>query len=62
MPHPGRPATADDMQPVYGGVLAVWPPWVSDLRGAPSDHDIADKTPGRLATALTGVFNDDSPE
>lgn len=47
-------STRDDMETLYGDVLAVWAPWATDLRGAPIDsgHHMAEEAPGPLATRL----------
>jgi haloacetate dehalogenase len=46
--------TRDDMEDLYGDPLAVWQPWVDDLRGAPieSGHHVAEENPAALVTAL----------
>lgn len=48
----------DDMQELYGDVLAVWRPWVTDLRGAVIDsgHHMAEDAPGQLAQELTAFL------
>ncbi len=53
---------ADDMQALYGDVLAVWRPWARDLRGVaiPSDHHMAEEAPDQIAAALMG-FLDSQP-
>jgi haloacetate dehalogenase len=47
-------ATEDDMEELYGDVLAVWRPWAADLRGAPiaSGHHMAEEAPDELAATL----------
>jgi len=47
-------STRDDMESLYGDVLAVWEPWTTDLRGAPIDsgHHMAEEAPGPLADQL----------
>lgn len=52
----------DDMQELYGDVLAVWRPWVTDLRGAVIDsgHHMAEDAPGQLAQELTAFLLADS--
>ncbi|WP_422774791.1 alpha/beta fold hydrolase [Plantactinospora sp. WMMC1484] len=47
-------STRDDMADLYGDPLAVWRPWVDDLRGAPieSGHHVAEENPEGLAAAL----------
>jgi haloacetate dehalogenase len=53
-------ATRDDLEDLYGDVLAVWRPWVRDLGGEPiqSGHHMAEEVPSvladRIATFLTG--------
>jgi haloacetate dehalogenase len=51
-------STADDMQQLYGDVLAVWRPWASDLRGIAitSGHHMAEEAPDQLADALTAFL------
>jgi haloacetate dehalogenase len=53
---------ADDMQELYGDVLAVWRSWAPDLRGVaiPSGHHMAEEAPDQLAAALIG-FLDSQP-
>ncbi len=55
-------STADDMQELYGDVLAVWRPWAPDLRGVaiPSGHHMAEEAPDQLAAALID-FLDSQP-
>jgi haloacetate dehalogenase len=47
-------ATQDDMEELYGDVLAVWRPWADDLTGAPieSGHHMAEEAPGPLAEQI----------
>ncbi len=47
-------ATRDDMEELYGDVLAVWRPWTDDLTGAPieSGHHLAEEAPGPLAEQI----------
>lgn len=47
-------STRDDMEDLYGDPLAVWGPWVEDLRGEPieSGHHIAEENPDDLIAAL----------
>ncbi len=56
-------STADDMQDLYGDVLAVWRPWTSDLRGVAitSGHHMAEEAPGELAAALTAFLDPNGP-
>lgn len=48
----------DDMQDLYGDVLAVWQPWAEDLPGQPitSGHHIAEDAPEALSAALISHF------
>jgi haloacetate dehalogenase len=48
-------SSRDDMEQLYGDVLAIWKPWTHDLRGGPIDsgHHIAEEAPETLAQALT---------
>jgi haloacetate dehalogenase len=47
-------STRDDMEALYGDVLAVWRPWAPDLRGGPieSGHHMAEDAPEQLAATL----------
>lgn len=47
-------STRDDMEELYDDPVAVWQPWVDDLRAAPieSGHHMAEENPAALATAL----------
>ncbi len=47
-------STDDDLESLYGDVLAVWQPWALDLRGLPirSGHHMAEDAPEDLAAAL----------
>jgi haloacetate dehalogenase len=47
-------ALRDDLQDLYGDVLAVWRPWAADLRGRGIDcgHHIAEEAPQELAEEL----------
>ncbi|WP_420595175.1 alpha/beta fold hydrolase [Deinococcus sp.] len=44
----------DDLQDLYGDVLAVWEPWTTNLRGHALDsgHHMAEEVPEELAAAL----------
>jgi haloacetate dehalogenase len=46
--------TRDDMEALYGDVLAVWRPWATDLSGGPieSGHHAAEEAPGPLAEQI----------
>lgn len=48
-------STRDDLEELYGDVLALWRPWAADLRGAPinSGHHMAEEAPERLAAELS---------
>jgi haloacetate dehalogenase len=48
------------MQDLYGDPLAVWQPWVDDLRGASIDsgHHVAEENPSELRTALIDFLNE----
>jgi haloacetate dehalogenase len=47
-------STRDDMAELYGDPVAVWRPWVGDLRGVPIDsgHHMAEENPAAVAAAL----------
>ncbi len=47
-------STDDDMEDLYGDVLAVWRPWAQDLAGVAisSGHHMPEQAPGDLAAAL----------
>ena len=47
-------STRDDMEDLYGDVLAVWRTWATDLRGGPieSGHHVAEEAPEELAAAV----------
>ena len=47
-------ATEDDMEDLYGDVVAVWEPWADDLRGEAiaSGHHMAEDAPHELAGKL----------
>ena len=51
-------ATEDDLEDLYGDVLAVWEPWAEDLRGKPfeSGHHMAEEAPEALAAELLAFF------
>jgi len=48
----------DDLEDLYGDVLAVWRPWAPDLRGAtvPSGHHMAEEAPAELTAALLDLL------
>ncbi|HEU4900086.1 MAG TPA: alpha/beta hydrolase [Actinomycetota bacterium] len=56
-------ATEDDLEALYGDVLAVWRPWAADLRGHPfrSSHHMAEEAPEELAAELLGFLSLVSP-
>ncbi len=47
-------SSRDDLEYLYGDVLAVWQPWAEDLRGGGIDsgHHIAEEAPDELAARL----------
>lgn len=47
-------SSRDDLEELYGDVLAVWRPWAPDLRGGAieSGHHMAEEAPEELAAAL----------
>lgn len=49
----------DDLEELYGDVLAVWRPWAPDLRGRGLDcgHHMAEELPEELARELLGFFS-----
>ena len=49
--------TRDDMEDLYGDVLAVWRPWATDLSGGPieSGHHVAEEAPGPLAEQIAAL-------
>jgi len=49
--------TRDDMEELYGDVLAVWRPWADDVTGAPveSGHHVAEEAPGPLAEQIAAL-------
>jgi haloacetate dehalogenase len=52
-------STRDDLEDLYGDVLAVWQPWADDLRGVAieSGHHMAEEAPDELAAALLAFFS-----
>jgi haloacetate dehalogenase len=50
-------ATRDDLEALYGDVLAVWRPWATDLSGGPisSGHHVAEEAPGPLAEQIAAL-------
>jgi haloacetate dehalogenase len=53
----------DDLEELYGDVLAVWRPWAPDLRGGPieSGHHMAEEAPDALAAALLDFLAGERP-
>ncbi|MEA2498909.1 MAG: haloacetate dehalogenase [Actinomycetota bacterium] len=51
-------AERDDMEDLYGDVLAVWEPWAADLSGRVIDsaHHMAEEAPEDLARELRGFL------
>jgi haloacetate dehalogenase len=54
-------AEQDDMEQIYGDVLAVWRPWVADpgaLRGVGIDagHHVAEEAPREVADAVVAFL------
>jgi haloacetate dehalogenase len=51
-------SSRDDMEDLYGDVLAVWRPWAQDLRGSriESGHHMAEEAPDELAAELISFF------
>ncbi|MFC4057005.1 alpha/beta fold hydrolase [Planomonospora corallina] len=56
-------ATRDDMEELYGDVLAVWRDWAVDVRGGPieSGHHMAEEVPERLAAELRAFLGPGYP-
>lgn len=52
-------STGDDMEDLYGDVLAVWRPWTGRLTGAPidSDHHAAEEAPDAVAGEIIGFLD-----
>ena len=48
----------DDLEQLYGDVLAVWRSWAADVRGGPIDsgHHMAEEAPQELAIRLAAFF------
>jgi haloacetate dehalogenase len=51
-------STRDDMEELYGDVVAIWREWADDVRGVAIDsgHHVAEEAPGELAAALLDFF------
>jgi len=47
-------STRDDMEELYGDVVAIWQAWASDVRGIAIDsgHHVAEEAPDALTAAL----------
>ncbi|MGT2477745.1 alpha/beta fold hydrolase [Paraburkholderia terrae] len=52
-------STKDDLEDLYGDVLAVWQPWTILLEGGPieSGHHMAEEAPHELANQLSHFFS-----
>lgn len=52
-------STHDDMEDLYGDVVAVWRPWADDVRGVAieSGHHMAEENPEQLADVLLTFFS-----
>jgi haloacetate dehalogenase len=48
----------DDLEDLYGDILAVWAPWATDVEGGVIDsgHHVAEEAPEQLVTRLTAFF------
>jgi haloacetate dehalogenase len=51
-------STRDDMEELYGDVVAVWRAWADDVRGIAIDsgHHVAEEAPDALTAALLDFF------
>ena len=51
-------STRDDLEDLYGDVVAIWQAWASDVRGIAIDsgHHVAEEAPGALTAALVEFF------
>jgi haloacetate dehalogenase len=51
-------STRDDMEELYGDVVAVWRDWADDVRGVAVDsgHHVAEEAPQELSAALLEFF------
>jgi haloacetate dehalogenase len=56
-------ARDDDLETLYGDVLAVWQPWATDLSGhqLPCGHHMAEEIPERLANEIAGFLAGEVP-
>jgi haloacetate dehalogenase len=52
-------SSRDDLEYLYGDVLAVWAPWTVDLQGGVIDsgHHVAEEAPEELSARLTAFFS-----
>jgi haloacetate dehalogenase len=52
-------SSRDDLEYLYGDVLAVWSPWAVDVQGGAIDsgHHIAEEAPEDLAARLATFFS-----
>ncbi len=51
-------STRDDMEDLYGDIVAVWRAWADDVRGIAieSGHHVAEEAPDEVVTALLSFF------
>jgi haloacetate dehalogenase len=51
-------STEDDLEELYGDVLAVWRPWTTNLEGCSieSGNHMAEEAPAELAAKLLQFF------
>ena len=51
-------STHDDMEALYGDLVAIWRPWADNVCGIAieSGHHMAEEAPAELAAALLGFF------
>jgi len=51
-------STGDDMEALYGDLVAIWRPWAENVCGIAieSGHHMAEEAPAELAAALLGFF------
>jgi haloacetate dehalogenase len=51
-------STLDDMEELYGDVVAIWRDWATDIRGVAihSGHHMAEEAPEQLAAELLAFF------
>jgi haloacetate dehalogenase len=51
-------STRDDMEELYGDVVAIWRTWADEVHGIPLDsgHHVAEEAPDALAAALLDFF------